>query len=196
MDISGVILCGGHGLRMGGVEKGLMLLNGQALVSHVANKLTSCPQIFINCNQQLADYEALGFAVFEDQLHADIGTNAGPLLGIYSALVHAPTDWIIVSPCDTPNIPDDYVRKMAKMASKKMSYACAAHDGERRQNLHVLLHKSLTENLLMYLLSGRRKTWQWLDSIKAVDVPFKNPEQFINVNTQTELDALQHITVE
>ncbi len=187
MKISGIILAGGQSLRMGGKDKGLVLYEGQPMASEVLKGFEGASDTWLNTNSSVDEYQSLGFKVFGDANLPDIGEYAGPLLGILSGLQQAQEDWVLFSPCDTPQLPSNYLLKMGQTASDMLAKACVAHDGERRQNLHLLLHKSFQEDLMMFLLSGKRKTYQWLDNIGAVNVDFsKQAEGFKNYNTPAD----------
>lgn len=189
MKISGIILAGGQSLRMGGKDKGLVFYEGQPMASQVLKGFDGASDIWLNTNSSASEYLKLGFKVFSDAKLPDVGEHAGPLLGILSGLQQAQEDWVLFSPCDTPQLPSNYLTQMAQAASDKLAKACVAHDGERRQNLHLLLHKSLQEDLMMFLLSGKRKTYQWLDSIGVVDVDFsKQAQGFNNYNTPADFN--------
>ncbi len=187
LKMCGVILAGGQGLRMGAKDKGLVLFEGLGMAQQVAKAFSGVQELWLNANQSQPDYEALGFQVFKDASLPDIGENAGPLLGILSGLLHSKQDWVLFSPCDTPQLPANYASVMSQTASDQLAKACVAHDGERRQNLHLLLHKSYSENLMMYLLSGKRKTYEWLNCINVLEVDFaKQSECFKNYNTPAD----------
>lgn len=186
-NLSAVILAGGESSRMG-QDKGLMRLQGKTMVEHVADRFAAANQLLINSDND--EYEKLGFDLISDIHHPDVAKQAGPLMGIYSGLKLAKHDWVIFSPCDTPFIPQNYIEKMCQTASDQLVKACVVFDGERQQNLHILLHNSHAEGLLMYLLSGRRKTYEWLDSIKAQQVYFTDsPAAFDNINTPEDFAA-------
>ncbi len=183
-----VILAGGQSLRMG-QDKGLIEYHGKTMLEGVLNGLAGTSTIWINANQHEEEYQALGYDVIADIEHEDIGPLAGPLLGILTGLQCATSDWVLFSPCDTPNLPKDYSQRMTTFASDNLCYACVANDGQRQQNLHVLLHKNLAEGLMMYLLSGGRKTYQWLDRIAAKSVDFSDEAGgFKNMNEPSDLD--------
>lgn len=188
LSISGVILAGGQSLRMNGEDKGLLKYNGQTMVQCVASAFKGACDIRVNANRHHDAYQNLGFEVFQDVSYPDIGDYAGPLLGILSGLQTAKEDWVLFSPCDTPNLPQTYLAVMAQTASDQLAKACVVFDGERQQNLHLLLHKSFAEHLLMFLLSGKRKTYQWLDSIQALEVKFAHgKDDFKNINRPEDL---------
>ncbi len=183
LKVSGVILAGGQSQRMGGKDKGLLEYQGSPMVNQVALGFAGSEQLLVNTNQNIDEYKQLGFEVINDLHLADIGDNAGPLLGILTGLKTASEDWVLFSPCDTPELPANYLKKMSQTASDQLSMANVVFDGVRRQNLHLLLHKSHTENLHMYLLSGRRKTYEWLDGINALEVNFSDQASgFKNIN--------------
>jgi molybdopterin-guanine dinucleotide biosynthesis protein A len=191
MQVTGVILAGGQGTRMGGKDKGLLTLNGDYLVNHVARGLSSCESLIINANRSISQYEDQGYTVVKDLDIADVGPSAGPLLGILTALETCTTPWVLISPCDTPNLPHNYFQRMTQVASEKMKFAVVAHDGHRQQNLHLLLNTNLADNLKMFLLAGKRKTYQWLDSIGVVDADFSGtPQAFYNLNTPQDMEEL------
>ncbi|MGK0444461.1 MAG: molybdopterin-guanine dinucleotide biosynthesis protein A [Bermanella sp.] len=182
LKISGIILCGGKSRRMG-QDKGLMPIDGQAMVCQVAKAFNGAQEVLLNCNEHHEQYQALGFATFADKEYGDIEANAGPLLGILSAMDTAKNDWLLFSPCDTPSLPEDYLQVMAQHASDQLAFACVVFDGVRQQHLHVLLHKRFKESLMMYLLSGRRRTSEWLASIKPIEVNFsQQTASFNNIN--------------
>lgn len=205
MKFDAVILAGGQSRRMG-QDKGLMEyppkpmegdavvsahLSCKPMVSWVSEGLSDAQQLWVNCNEHESDYHALGFDVIKDVYHEDIGPLAGPLLGLLTGLQEAKSDWVLFSPCDTPNIPANYSQVMTQFASDHLSYASVVFDGQRRQNLHLLLHKSLTDDLMMYLLAGGRKTYQWLDRVGAKDVDFSaESEAFANINTLEDMARL------
>jgi molybdopterin-guanine dinucleotide biosynthesis protein A len=183
LKVSGIILCGGQSRRMG-QDKGLMMIDDKAMVIKVAAGFAGAQEILLNCNQHQEQYQALGFETFADKQYGDIEAHAGPLLGILSAMDAAKNDWLLFSPCDTPNLPEHYLQVMAQHASDQLAFACVVFDGVRQQHLHVLLHKRFKESLMMYLLSGRRRTSEWLDSIKPIEVNFaKQQASFTNINS-------------
>ena len=189
LKVSGIILCGGLSRRMG-QDKGLMAYDGQPMVSCVARGFDGAQELLLNCNQHQTQYQSLGFETFIDHKYGDIEPHAGPLLGMLSAMEEAKNDWLLFSPCDTPNIPENYLQVMAQHASDQLSFACVAFDGERQQHLHLLLHKKYKESLMMYLLSGRRRTSEWLEGIKPVTVNFsKYKSAFENINTMEDWPA-------
>lgn len=207
MKFDSVILAGGQSLRMG-QDKGLMeyhsptaessgiqldetkvaSFNCKPMVAWVSDSLLGSQHLWVNTNEHKQAYEHLGFVTIKDVLHPDIGPLAGPLLGILTGLQAAKSDWVLFSPCDTPNLPANYPDVMTQFACDNVSYANVVFDGERRQNLHLLLHRSLAEDLQMYLLSGGRKTYQWLERVNTKDVDFSaQTAAFKNINSPEDM---------
>ena len=108
--ITGVLLAGGQGSRMGGVDKGLVELAGQPMGAHALARLApQVDELIINANQNLAAWEAFGHPVFGD----DIGGFAGPLAGLHAALKRAQHPFVVTAPCDSPFLPADLVERLA-----------------------------------------------------------------------------------
>lgn len=189
LAVTGVILAGGKAERMGGTDKGLVHYKGVPMVEQVLQRLSGLDEVLINLNRAESEaYEKLPCSIIPDELHPQIGTYAGPLLGILSGLKAASNQWVLFSPCDTPELPQDYANRMIEAAQEKMTLAVVANDGERTQPLHLLLNKRLHESLLMFLLSGQRKTFGWLNQIKPYEVDFSDCHNgFVNINYLNEV---------
>lgn len=182
LNITGVILAGGLGTRMDGIDKGLAKLAGKPLIEHVIQRLQpQVPDIIISANRNQDDYARYGFAVIGD----DAETNgAGPLAGISSALHYAKTDYILIVPCDAPRIPKDLAARLLTQLQLDGTRACMAHDGERPQPIFALLHVSLQEDVRRALSAGEYKVGLWLQSIGGSTADFSDcAECFINLNT-------------
>lgn len=194
MPITGLILAGGRGSRMGGVDKGLQTFRGMPMVSHAIRRLA--PQVgmlAINANQNLEVYKEFGLPVWPDELQEF----PGPLAGLQTGLTHCKTPCLLAAPCDSPFLPMDLgARLMDALQAEDADIAFAVTgDGESRQ-LHpvfCLLKTSLLPNLTQYLQGGGRKMQAWMESQHAVDVHFADEAAFQNINTLEELrkfDAL------
>jgi len=183
--ITGVILAGGLGRRMGGVDKGLQLLNGKALVRHVAERLA--PQVgslAINANRSIADYAALGYPVLADEL-PDF---AGPLAGLHAALGAAATPLVLTAPCDSPYLPLDLAGRLHDaLVAVGAELAIARADG-RLHPVFCLCRTTLRDPLAAYLVGGGRRVAQWCADQGAVIVDFDDqPRAFDNFNTLQDL---------
>jgi len=202
-DITGLLLAGGRGSRMGGVDKGLQPFNGEPLALHAMRRLA--PQVgtlMVNANRNLAEYEAFGAPVWPDSL-ADY---PGPLAGFLAGLEHCATPWLLTVPCDTPLFPPDLAARLAEAAAASqadiaMVVAPEPADGGgtvelRPQPVFCLLRASLRESLLRYTTAGGRKVHAWIAQHRTVQVPFDRPcdapDAFFNANTLAELHALEN----
>lgn len=200
-DITGLLLAGGRGSRMGGVDKGLQLFNGEPLALHAIRRLGSqVGQLIVNANRNLADYEAFGVPVWPDSL-ADY---PGPLAGFLTGLEHCTTPWLLTVPCDTPLFPPDLAARLAEAVAAEnaeiaMVNAPEISDGEVvlcLQPVFCLLRADLRESLRRYTEAGGRKVQAWTAQHRTVHVPFNRPgdapDAFFNANTLAELHALEN----
>ncbi len=197
--ITGVILAGGRGSRMGGVDKGLQNFNGVPLALHTLMRLSSqVGEIMINANRNLAAYESLGVPVWPDS--TGLGDYAGPLAGFMTGLERCETPYLLTVPCDTPLFPADLVARMAEaFAQEDADFAVAAapeEDGQLRpQPVFCLMGISMLESLMRFTQGGGRKIDAWTAQHKTVIVPFDRPGDdahgFFNANTLAELHQLE-----
>ncbi len=196
-DITGLILAGGRGSRMGGVDKGLQNFNGMPLALHTLLRLQ--PQVgesMVNANRNLAAYESFGVPVWPDVL----SDYAGPLAGFLTGLERCETPWLVTVPCDTPLFPHDLVARLAQAAERdgaEIAMAAAREeDGQlRAQPVFCLLRLELLESLVRFTHGGGRKIDAWTAQHKTVLVPFDapgdDPRAFFNANTLAELHQLE-----
>jgi molybdopterin-guanine dinucleotide biosynthesis protein A len=211
-DITGLVLAGGRGSRMGGVDKGLQNHRGLPLALHALLRLQ--PQVgatMLNANRNLGAYEAMGVPVWPDD-HADF---AGPLAGMLVGLAHCETPWLVTVPCDTPNFPADLVERLAAAAHTEGADIAMAATRESAQETHAhananaaanadvpghpvvqvqpvfcLLSASLLESLSDFLTSGQRKIDRWTAQHRMTTVVFDDTAAFHNANTLEELRRL------
>ena len=202
-DITGLILAGGRGSRMGGVDKGLQNFNGLPLALHTLTRLQmggGVGSIMLNANRNLAAYESFGVSVWPDVL-ADY---AGPLAGFLTGLERCETTFLVTVPCDTPLLPLDLVTRLAQALEDQDADIAmvSAHelgkDGQvmlRAQPVFCLMRVDLMESLVHFTQEGGRKIDAWTALHKTVLVPFDlpsdDPRAFCNANTLTELHELE-----
>ena len=191
-QITGVILAGGRGSRMGGVDKGLQQFRGAPMALHVMMRLQ--PQVgalMINANQNLAPYEAFGIPVWPDELQGF----AGPLAGLQTALNHCETEYLVTAPCDSPFLPSDLVARLGKaLVTQNADLAVAVTgEGDARQAHPVfcLMKSSLLPHLTLFLQDGGRKIDAWYASLAVAETHFANEDAFQNINTLEELRKLE-----
>ncbi|WP_163557449.1 molybdenum cofactor guanylyltransferase MobA [Halomonas sp. NO4] len=186
-EVTGLILAGGQGRRMGGRDKGLEPFAGRPLVTHVQARLAGeVAAVWINANRHLADYESLAERVVRDR---ETGFQ-GPLMGIYSGLCAAATPWVLVVPCDSPALPPDLVARL--VAGIGDADIAVAHDGERLHPVVALIRTALAEDLGAALAGGERKIDRWYARHYWQAVDFSDcPEAFANLNTDDEKQRLE-----
>jgi molybdopterin-guanine dinucleotide biosynthesis protein A len=189
--ITAVILAGGLGRRMGGVDKGLQQIHGQPMVQQVLNRLQpQVGQVLINANRHLDEYKGFGVPICSDS----ISGYAGPLAGIQAALLHTTTPYLVSVPCDSPLLPKDLVTRLASAMHQHTADAAVAVTGDpdqvQRHPVFLLLKSELRNSLEHYLGSGGRKVDDWLASLKCIDVQFDDEMAFTNVNTPEDIAAL------
>jgi molybdopterin-guanine dinucleotide biosynthesis protein A len=202
-DITGLVLAGGRGARMGGIDKGLQPFHGEPLALHAIRRLR--PQVgalMVNANRNRAAYEAFGAPVWPD----DLGDYPGPLAGFLSGLEHCATPWLLTVPCDTPLFPPDLAARLAEAAAAadaQVAMVAAPEPTEadaapalRPQPVFCLLRNDLRDSLRRYTEAGGRKVHAWTAQHRTVLVPFDRPgdapQAFFNANTLPELHALEN----
>ena len=201
-QITALVLAGGRGSRMGGVDKGLQTFNGLPLALHTLMRLQMqegalIGEVMLNANRNLAAYEAFGVPVWPDTL-ADY---AGPLAGFMTGLERCETPWLMTVPCDTPLFPLDLATRLAQALDRENAEIAMAaakeEDGQLRpQPVFCLLRADLLESLVAFIQGGGRKIDRWTALHKTVIVPFDapgdDPRAFFNANTLAELHSLEN----
>lgn len=182
---TGLVLCGGRGQRLGGIDKGLHDVGGRALVEYVFERIA--PQvaaIIVSANRNRSRYGSYGYPVVSDG--AD--DFRGPLAGVLAGLGACGTPWLVSVPCDAPETPDDLVARLVGAAVADDSEIACAVDGERMQPTFCAYHSSLAEPLADYLNGGGRKIDRFLFSRRIVQVSFAGRErEFANLNTDDDV---------
>lgn len=189
--MTGAVLAGGAGRRMGGVDKGLVDLAGRPLVSWTLDALR--PQVgslLINANRSLEQYRALGWPVV-----ADAGDGfQGPLAGTLAVLTVAKTEYVLTVPCDAPRVPGRLAARLAAALQEAGADIAVAHANGRRQSVHALIRRDLRDGLAVAVADGERKMAVWQDAQRCVVVDCDDlADGFVNINTPAECDALARI---
>ena len=188
-DITGVILAGGKGQRMGGRDKGLIEFRGKPLIRHVIDIIQpQVADVIISANRHIEEYNKYGFKVFPDQM----GDYWGPLAGIASAMRQVETPYLLTVPCDTPFLSKELVDRLSTALMEQHKYLAVAHDGNRLQNTIALIPCRLVDDLVDFLLRGERKTQTWLECHAPAIVDFSDqPSMFVNINTPEDCQKLE-----
>ena len=182
-NVSGIVLAGGQGRRMGGVDKGLQPLRGRPMVAHVIERLApQVDEIVVNANQNLEAYRAFGHRVVPDA----VGGFAGPLAGLHAGLGAATTAYAVTVPCDSPFLPPDLVARL--MGALRDHDLSVAKTGDQPHPVFSLVRVAVRGHLEAFLAAGGRKIDAWYATLKVVEVPFDDEsEAFRNINTLDEL---------
>jgi molybdopterin-guanine dinucleotide biosynthesis protein A len=189
--VTGLVLAGGRGTRMGGVDKGLQTHLGIPLAQYALERLR--PQVgalMLNANRNLAAYSAMGVPVWPDEM----AEYPGPLAGMLAGLTHCSTPYLVTVPCDTPNFPTDLVACLAEGLEIDGEMATAytqEAEGLRAQPVFCLMKVSLRDSLNAFIRSGERKTGLFAAQHHSTRVVFHDPAAFANANTLDELADLQ-----
>lgn len=190
--VTGLVLAGGRGSRMGGVDKGLQPFRGRPLAAHAIERLR--PQVgalIVNANRHLEAYAQFGLPTVADAQ----GDFSGPLAGMLAGLRICETAFLATVPCDTPGFPLDLVQRLAAaLAAPQPAIAMAAtRDASGRvqpQPVFCLLPVVLRDDLADALAAGERKIDRWMARHGCAQVVFDDEQAFFNVNTLDDLDAL------
>lgn len=183
--ISGVILAGGLGRRMGNIDKGLQELRGRPMVSWVAERLgPQVNELLINANQNLEQYATFGYPVVPDQ----IPDFAGPLAGLHAALSAAAHPLVATAPCDSPFLPTDLVARLHADLLAAGADLAVARTFDQPHPVFCLCQRQVLPHLTAFLQGGGRKVDRWYATLKVIEVAFDDEaEAFENINTRDEL---------
>lgn len=195
--ITGLVLAGGRGTRMGGLDKGLQPLRGEPLALHAARRLApQASMLLMSANRHLDAYAALG-APFRANVVTDASNDFdGPLAGLLAGLRAARTELVLCVPCDAPNFPADLAQRLvAALDTSHGDIAIATTiDAQGRASPHpvfALVRASLADDLAAFLEAGERKVRTWCARHISVEVPFADEHAFYNANSLQELAALE-----
>ena len=193
-QITGVVLAGGRGTRMGGVDKGLQLFHGVPLALHALRRLqVQVSAAMVNANRHLDSYQGFGVPVWPDRVPGYLG----PLAGFITALQHCATPYMATVPCDVPFFPADLVARLARGlvgAGSEIAVPSTETAGLPAVQIHpvfCLMHTRVLPSLEQFVASGGRKVEDWITRHASVWVPFDTPRAFFNVNTLAQLEEAQ-----
>ena len=191
MSITGIVLAGGKGRRMGGVDKGLVSFLGKPLVAHVIERLNpQVDEIFINANREIESYSAFGHEVIQD----DIADFAGPLAGLHKGMLVAKHAYVVTVPCDSPLIPTDLVDRLMHGLTEHDADVAVAKTGTQAHPVFCLCRTALLPSLEDFLQNGGRKIDAWYASLQVAEILFDdNPQAFANINTREDLLCLERV---
>ena len=184
-DTTGLVLAGGQGRRMGGVDKGLQLLRDRPMVEWVLERLQpQVADIVINANQHRDIYARYGHPVVGDE----IGGFAGPLAGLHAGLKSTTRPFVLTVPCDSPFLPADLQARLHAASTAASADLAVAKTGDRSHPVFALVRTSVLPHLETFLQGGGRKIDAWYATLNVVEVSFDDEaDAFSNINTRDEL---------
>lgn len=183
--ITGVILAGGLGRRMGGVDKGLQDLQGRPLVRWVIERVApQVDELLVNANQNGERYAEFGYRVIPDA----IAGFAGPLAGLHAALSEARHPLVATVPCDSPFLPADLIFRLFFELTAAKADLAVARTFDQPHPVFCLCKRTVLPHLTDYLQRGERKFERWYSTLNSVAVAFDDEAAaFENINTREEL---------
>jgi molybdopterin-guanine dinucleotide biosynthesis protein A len=188
-SVTGVVLAGGQGSRMGGVDKGLQPFRGRPMVAHAVERLVAqVDELLINANRNVEAYARFGHPVIADEIEGF----AGPLAGFERGLAHARGELVVTVPCDSPFLPADLVARLRGALQAHDAQLAVARTGDQAHPVFSLMRRDVHGSLQAFLASGQRKIDRWYANLRVVEVPFDDEaDAFLNINTHAELADLE-----
>ena len=188
-NLTAIILAGGHGSRMGGLDKGLVSFDNNPLISYAINAVNpQVSEIIISANRSISQYGQFGYKVIKDEMVGGLG----PLAGIYTGLLNCKTEYLISIPCDTPFLPGNLATNLITSINEKNCNGAIPYTklNSEKKLFHptvMLLRTELKKSLASYLNNGGRKIKIWTDAENFCEVLFDNEKYFENFNTLDDL---------
>jgi len=184
--ITYLILAGGRGQRMNGVDKGLMQWQGKPMIEHVIRFLNiPADKIIISANRNLQTYINYSNIVITD-LANDF---QGPLAGILSAMQVCTTPYLLCVPCDSPLPPENMLKNLWQCMQMQKKSSALCHDGERLQPLFALLSCQHKQALDDFLQQGQRKVHDFMAQIDPAICDFSaQKNRFYNINYPADIN--------
>ena len=192
ITVTGLVLAGGQGSRMGGVDKGLAPFRGKPMVAHAIERLApQVDEILVNANRNPEAYARFGHRVIADEIPGF----AGPLAGFERGLAHARGQLVATVPCDSPFLPADLVARLRAALEGAGAQLAVARTGDQPHPVFCLMRREVHASLAAFLASGQRKIDKWYASLSVVEVAFDDEaDAFANINTRDELAGLEKPT--
>ena len=187
--VTGIVLAGGQGSRMGGVDKGLQPFRGKPMAAHAIERLApQVDELLVNANRNPEAYAQFGHRVIADEIEGF----AGPLAGFERGLAHASGELVVTVPCDSPFLPVDLVARLRAALEREGADLAVAKTGDRAHPVFSLMKRGVHESLRQFLSSGQRKIDRWYSGLRVVEVSFDDEaDAFLNINTREELASLE-----
>jgi molybdopterin-guanine dinucleotide biosynthesis protein A len=189
IEVTGVVLAGGQGSRMGGIDKGLQAFRGKPMAAHVIERLApQVDELLVNANRNIEAYAGLGHRVIADEIEGF----AGPLAGFERGLAHARGRLVMTVPCDSPFLPADLVARLRAALEAAQAQLAVAKTGDQAHPVFSLMRRDVLPSLHAFLGRGERKIDRWYGALEVIEVAFDDEaDAFLNINTRDELARLE-----
>jgi molybdopterin-guanine dinucleotide biosynthesis protein A len=190
-NLAAVILSGGQGSRMGGQDKGLIVVDGRPMIMNALELVSRFTRSFaISCNRNHSTYSQFKCVMLEDK----VSDFQGPLAGIHAALLHYESQneglfsHLMVLPCDTPRLQETLLTKLVLAAQKNPSSICYLATSDRPQFLHAIIPVQCLASLTRWLEQGERAVYKWYRQHSVVEVEVTDSDGSMrNINTQSDV---------
>lgn len=198
LPVSGVLLAGGLGRRMGGGDKPLKTLGGRPILDLVIERAR--PQVdalVLNVNGDTDRFEGYGLPIASDVIDGYAGPLAGILTGLEWSRREAPdADWMISFAADAPFFPTDMVTRLLSEALDHHAEMACAMSNDRTHPVFALWPLRLTEELRHAMVQeDMRKIDRWTSRYAVHHVVFDFPssaiDPFFNINRPEDLEEAE-----
>ncbi|PEY42527.1 molybdenum cofactor guanylyltransferase [Bacillus cereus] len=188
MKIAGIVLAGGKSSRFG-EPKALASWQGHTFIEQIVQVMQTTVQDVVVISHPAI--KKIVVTLVDVPVIEDISSykGEGPLAGIVSGMEQIKAQWYIVSPCDTPNLSNEWITALIGQISDEYEAIVPVIDG-RKQPLLAAYHDRVKEKIYALLNEEKRSMGQLLSqcNVKYVIGEEVNvaKEWFMNVNTQEE----------
>jgi molybdopterin-guanine dinucleotide biosynthesis protein A len=192
------VLAGGLARRMGGGDKALIRIGGEAILDRVLAVLRGkCDPIILNANGDPARFVRYDLPVIADSVPDFAGPLAGILAGLDWAAAHAPgTEWLVSVPGDCPFLPPDLVGRLHAVRAEAGTPLACARSGDWRHPVVGLWRVDLRDDLRHALtVEDLRKIeiWTARQGVAIASWSDQPIDPFFNVNTPDDVATADRV---
>ncbi len=190
-DITGVILAGGSGKRLGGKEKAFLSFQGATFIGRLIKTFGNLFGRTLIVTNTPEMYAGLGVRVVRDLI-----PKQGVVQGLITGLFYAPSEWSFVAACDTPLLKQEVVTLVLE-SIRTGDQVVLPRSPDGLQPLTAAYHKSCRIPLTEIAARGERSVRLLYDTVETRDI---GPEEllavdpdlvsFININTPRDMELL------
>ena len=202
IDIPGIILAGGLSRRMGGGDKGLLMLGKTSIIERVIDKiLPQVGSLAININGDSSRFPDYQLPIIPDSIKGYLGPLSGILAGMEWAFKNG-NRYIATVAADTPFLPDDLIKRLhAMVKSKNLNIGIAASRILSGDDVFIhptfgIWEVALKDDLRDALANDTRKIMFWAKKFKLdyyyFDTSDKLSDPFFNINTPDDLEEAKY----